>query len=246
MQHISNLPYKLTYINHQITKGKRRKVMKKNTKNIINAVFILCILFAFIYIIMKYQRYFTHISIKHLKNYILSFGPLAAFIFLIIFAIKPVIIVFPALVLTVIAGNIFGPIKGFILTMAGLFLSGSFAFYIAKSLGRPFVNKITRGKLVNIDKNIEVHGFKILLFMRVSTMFPYDPLSYAAGMTKISYKDFISASLLGSFPEMLTYSYLGKNIEHPLNKGFIICLVLVAAIAAGGSIIYKIYAKQNT
>lgn len=219
--------------------------MKKNSRNIVKAVFILCSLFVFIYILMKYQKHFSHINIKHLKNYILSFGPLAGLVFLILFALKPVIIVFPALLLTVMAGNIFGPIEGFLLTMTGLFLSGTFAFYIAKSLGKPFVNKITKGKLVNIDKNIETHGFKILLFMRLSTLFPYDPLSYAAGLTKIKYKDFILASLIGSFPEMLAYSYLGKHIGHPFNRGFIICLVLLAAIAAGGSFVYKIYGNQN-
>jgi uncharacterized membrane protein YdjX (TVP38/TMEM64 family) len=145
----------------------------------------------------------------------------------------------------VLAGNIFGPLKGFLLTMLGLYFSGTLAFYLAKSLGKPFVSKITRGKLLKLDDNIETHGFKIMLLMRVSTLFPYDPLSYAAGLTKITYRDFITASLLGAFPEMLAYSYLGQNMHHPFSKKFIIPLALVAIVAIGGSFMFKSYNKTS-
>ena len=219
--------------------------MKNKAKNIINAILIICISFLFIYFLLKYQKHLRHINFKALRSYILSFGPLAFLVLLLIYSLKPIILVFPALLLTVLAGNIFGPLKGFLLTMLGLYFSGTLAFYLAKSLGKPFVSKITRGKLLKLDDNIETHGFKIMLLMRVSTLFPYDPLSYAAGLTKITYRDFITASLLGAFPEMLAYSYLGQNMHHPFSKKFIIPLALVAIVAIGGSFMFKSYNKTS-
>lgn len=219
--------------------------MKENKKNIMKSILILCISILFIYLLIRYQKHFTRINVRGLRNYILSFGPFASLVFVLLYALKPVVFVFPALLLTVLAGNIFGPIRGFILVMIGLTLSGTFAFYLARSLGKPFVTKITRGKLLKLDEKIENYGFKIILLMRLSTLFPYDLLSYAAGLTKMKYRDFILASILGAFPEMLAYCYLGHNMRHPLSRKFIIPVVLVAAVAIGGSFMYKSTIKKK-
>lgn len=219
--------------------------MRNSTKNIIKSIIILCISIVFIYIIFKYQKHFTHIRLKDLRSYIISFGPYAALVFLLLYSIKPILIFFPTMVFTAIAGNIFGPLIGFFLTVIGLFTSGTFAFYLARKLGKPFANKITHGKLLKLDGNIEQHGFKIMLLMRLSTLFPYDPLSYAAGLTKISYVDFITATIIGTAPEMLAYSYIGHNMRHPSLQKIIIPICLVISLALIGSYIYKTSIKVN-
>lgn len=220
-------------------------MMKNSTKNIIKSIAILCISVVFIYLIFKYQKYFTHIVLKNLRGYIISFGPYAALVFLLLYSVKPILIFFPAMVFTAIAGNIFGPILGFLLTIIGLFTSGTFAFCLSRALGKPFVAKITRGKLLKLDENIEQHGFRIMLLMRLSTLFPYDTLSYAAGLTKISYVDFISATIIGTAPEMLAYSYVGHNMRHPSLQRIVIPIFMIIALALIGSYIYKTSIKTN-
>ena len=42
----------------------------------------------------------------------------------------------------------FGPIKGFLLTMFGFFLSGTVAFYISRFLGKDFVESIIGGNVM--------------------------------------------------------------------------------------------------
>jgi uncharacterized membrane protein YdjX (TVP38/TMEM64 family) len=219
--------------------------MKNSTKNIIKTIIILCISIVFIYLIFKHQKRFSHLKLKNLRSYIISFGPYAAFIFIFLYSIKPVLIFFPALVFTAIAGNVFGPINGFFLTVIGLFTSSTFAFYLSRSLGKPFVAKITGGKLLELDENIEQHGFKLIFLMRLSTLFPYDPLSYAAGLTKISYKDFITATIIGSAPEMLAYTYVGHNMRHPSLQRVIIPVCIIVILALIGSYIYKVNIKLN-
>lgn len=219
--------------------------MKNKTRNVVKAILILCISMFFIYLIFKYQRFFQHINIRSLRKYILSFGPFSFLALLLIYSLKPFVVVFPAVLLTVLAGNIFGPVKGFILSMAGVFFSSTLAFYLSKSIGKPFVDKITRGKLLKLDDNIEAYGFKIIFLMRLSTLFPIDPLSYAVGLTKMKYSDFILGTLLGLFPEMLAYSYLGQSMRHPFSKKIFIPIILIAATAATGAFIYKSFKSKK-
>lgn len=164
-----------------------------------------------------------HSLIKYVKNY----GKYALVCFLIIFSLKPIMIVIPSAMMSVASGILFGPIKGFIVNMIGFFISGTLAFMLSRFLGKEFVDKVLRGKALSLNQNMEKKGFKILFLLRLPPVLPYDPLSYACGLTKINYKAFILASLLGVVPETLCYSYMGENILNPLSPKFIVPLVVI-------------------
>ena len=78
-----------------------------------------------------------------------------------------------------------------------------------------------------------------MLIMRLSIIFNYDALGYAAGLTSMSYKDFIAGTMIGILPEMVTYSLMGKNIEHPLSVRFIVPIIMVVIIGLIASYLYK-------
>ncbi len=92
------------------------------------------------------------------------------------------------------------------------------------------MDKVLRGKALKLDNNIEKYGFKIMTMMRLSFVFPFDPLSYASGLSKMKYRDFILGTLIGIFPEMITYSFMGKNIEHPFSIKFILPILLLVIV----------------
>lgn len=75
-------------------------------------------------------------------------------------------------------------------------------------------------------------------------VFPYDPLSYASGLTKIKYRDYILGTLVGIFPEMIVYSYMGDSIKHPFSIKFVIAIVLVVLLAIFSYVVYKKYKKE--
>lgn len=193
----------------------------------------------FLYIMIRYGKGLSHLRLGKVKRYILSYGNFASVIFLILYSLKPIVLVIPVWPLSVIAGNIFGPYKALMLSMTGCFLSGTLAFFLAKFLGRSFVDKLLKGKAMTLDSNIEKHGFKIMALMRLTFIFPYDPLSYAAGLTKMKYRDFILGTMIGIFPEMVSYSFVGKSLEHPLSFKFAIPIILIIVIASGAIYIYK-------
>jgi len=216
---------------------KVRMDMKKNKFIKVFITTLVCVILA--YFIFKYKGHIGHLSIRALRRYILSYGKFSAVIFVLIYSLKPIFIILPSSLLSILAGSIFGPYEAFILSMISCYLSGTLGFFLSKALGKSFVHKLLRGKAVSLDSNAEKHGFKIMFVMRLSTLFPYDPLSYAAGLTKMKYRDFILASLLGIAPEMLAYSFMGKNLRHPFSLKFIAPIIIVAIVAIIASYIYK-------
>lgn len=217
--------------------------MKKDKKKLLQCFVALVLIIVFAYFAIKYGKRLTHLRVGHIRRYILSYGKFAAIIFLIIYSLKPVFLIIPVMPLSIVAGSIFGPYKAFLLSMIGCFTSATVAFFLANFLGRSFVEKLLKGKTMKLDSSIEKHGTLIMLIMRLSFVFPYDPLSYAAGLTKMKYSNFILGTIIGIAPEMLSYSFMGKNLEHPLSKEFFIPILSIIIIALSASYIYKSHKK---
>ena len=219
----------------------------KNTiekSNKIKKYILLSLILLFVVIILiRYGTELRHIDFKHLKRFIKSYGKFSFLCFIIIYSLKPILFVVPTSLLTVLAGNIFGPFIGLALSMISSFIAATLAFYLARLFGKPFVDKIIGEKALKLDENIEKNGFIIMLLMRLSIVFPYDALSYASGLTKIRYRDFIFGTMLGILPEMAVYSFMGKNISHPFSMRFIIPILSVMLLALVSYYVYKKYKK---
>lgn len=218
--------------------------MKQNWVKVLRYLVGFTLVFIAAYLITRYWNQLHYLRYNDVKKYILSYGRFAAVCFVILYALKPIVFVIPASLLSILAGNIFGPIEGLILSLIGCFFSGTLAFYLSKFLGKPFVDKILRGKALELNNDFEEQGFQIMLIMRLTIIFPYDALSYAAGMTKMRYKDFIFATLLGILPEMVCYSFMGGNIKNPFSVKFFLPIVSAVVIAIIAYSFYKAINKQ--
>lgn len=205
--------------------------MIKKYEDKIKLVLLIIFIISVSFFIYKYRYQLTHINIHRLKRYIKSYGAFSALVFIILYSLKPVVLIVPASLLSILAGNIFGPFIGFLLSMISCFFAATLGFYLARFLGRSFVNRVLRGKMLTIDGDIGRHGFKIMLIMRLSFVFPYDALSYASGLTKMKYSDFILGTMLGVAPEMLAYSFMGKHLEKPFSLKFFAPIFIIIAIA---------------
>lgn len=189
-------------------------------------VFLVLIIVA-LFVLFENRHAIMNIKIEQVLKFIEDKGAFAAIIYLGIYVVKPFFIIIPTNIIAIAGGMMFGPVKGFILTMIGFFITGTIAFYISRLLGRDFVEGIIGKRMLKLDENLEQNGFKILFLLRLPPILPYDPLSYACGFTKVSYKSFIIASLLGVMPETICYSILGKNFDKPFSPEFIIPVVLL-------------------
>lgn len=121
----------------------------------------------------------------------------------------------PGSILTLGAGFLFGVIWGTVTVSIGSVLGATVAFLIGRTLLRGWIGKkiaAYRG-FDAIDRAIGKQGFKIVLLVRLSPIFPFNLLNYAFGITKVRLQHYVLASWLGMLPGTLMYVYLGSAFK---------------------------------
>lgn len=208
-------------------------VIIKNIKMIKFSMFILVIIIG-LCIVGYNWTYISNLQIDNIVTFIRSKKYLSILIYWGIYAIKPLLLIIPTNLLALVGGGLFGPIKAIIFTSIGFFISGTVAFYLARFLGRDFVSGILKARFNKLENIMSKSGFKYLFILRLPPVIPYDPLSYVAGLTNISYKDFIIASVLGVMPETICYSIIGTSFKSPFSPQFVIpvTILIVGTISA--------------
>ncbi|KAH6575263.1 hypothetical protein BASA50_006888 [Batrachochytrium salamandrivorans] len=140
---------------------------------------------------------------------------LGAFLFIVLFGLGTCLSI-PATFPSIIAGILFKPL----LLAVAIVLAGSqfgivAAFAMGRSFLRPWVQDMTSAnpKFQAVDNALSRQGWKIVLLLRLSPLFPFGICSYLLSMTSMPLWKVMAASLLGNLPGAATYSFLGSLIE---------------------------------
>lgn len=64
-------------------------------------------------------------------------------------------------------------------------------------------------RFLAIDKAIGKEGFKIILLLRLSPIFPFALSNYFYGVTAVGFTEYMAGTMLGFFPGTLAYVYGG-------------------------------------
>ncbi len=116
----------------------------------------------------------------------------------------------PGSVLSLAAGAVFGLGQGVIYVMIGATAGASLAFLLARSVAREAVAQRVAGnpRFAAIDRAVGREGFKIVVLLRLSPVFPFNMLNYGLGLTNVRFTDYVLASI-GMLPGSLLYTYSG-------------------------------------
>jgi uncharacterized membrane protein YdjX (TVP38/TMEM64 family) len=109
-----------------------------------------------------------------------------------------------------IAVEIWGILWTSIFSIIGLIIGSAIAFWIARKFGTVLVKKfVSLDNIAEISKKIPNRNlFWYLIFLRI--IIPVDILSYALGLfTKISWKLFLSTTIIGVIPMIFVFAYFG-------------------------------------
>ncbi|MDQ7785365.1 MAG: FAD-containing oxidoreductase [Desulfomonilaceae bacterium] len=128
------------------------------------------------------------------------------------FYVLAAVLFLPGSVLTLGAGFLFGVPLGILTVWVGANLGAFAAFLIGRTVARDWVAQKVSGnpKFAAIDEAVRKEGFKIVLLLRLSPVFPFNLLNYALGLTKVSFVNYAVASLIGMLPGTLMYVYFGS------------------------------------
>jgi uncharacterized membrane protein YdjX (TVP38/TMEM64 family) len=109
-------------------------------------------------------------------------GVAGAIVFLAVYTVRPLIL-FPASVLTVGAGFVFGPILGVVLTVVGSNASATVAYLAGRYFGEGLVR--SEGVVRRYTGRLRENSFETVLTMRL-VFVPYDLVNYLTGILRIA------------------------------------------------------------
>ena len=148
--------------------------------------------------------------LRNALQWVDDLGAIAPMAFMLIYIVATVAFL-PGSLLTLGAGVLFGIVKGSIFVFIGATIGATLAFLVGRYLARSWISKKIAGnqKFSAIDKAVGKEGFKIVLLTRLSPIFPFNLLNYGLGVTGVSLKDYVLASV-GMIPGTIMYVYIGS------------------------------------
>lgn len=154
------------------------------------------------------------LDLDALIGFVKASGPAGPVIYCVIYLIGPTVF-FPASVLTMAGGALFGPLWGTVYTIFSATAGATVPFLLTRRFGRkPLEHMIS--KFENFDslfqkfeESAETEGWKYVAFTRLVTLFPFLILNYAFGLTKIRLWTYVWASFVFMLPGSFMFTYMG-------------------------------------
>ena len=120
---------------------------------------------------------------------------------------------FPAEIVAMANGMLYGPFWGTVLTWSGAMLGAYLAFGLARWLGRPFVRAmVAKRHHERLDDWVARQGGGMLFLSRFVPVISFNLINYAAGLTAISWWTFTWATGLGILPLTFLMVLMGDGL----------------------------------
>jgi len=149
------------------------------------------------------------------KNYVLSLGSIGPVIYTAIFIIRPFFLAF---------GPIFGPLYASL----GAAFGGTLGFWVARHMGHEYVmSRLKLGARV-IEK--EQFSFSLVFLLSLLPVMPVTAINYGAGLSRMKFKNYLTAHVLGLTPRAFAYGFFGNallEIGSPEFRASVLILLLM-------------------
>ena len=189
-----------------------------NKDSIIKVTILLVLIVTCAILFHHYNLYHLFASRKKLTGFITSFGSLSVVIFIILQTLQVLLAPIPGEVTGFIGGYLYGPFLGTLYSTIGLTIGSFLAFFFARWLGLPFVEKVLDPKVVQKYNYFMKHrGVLVTFILFLIPGFPKDALSCIVGLSHMKTATFLlictTGRLLGT--TMLSVSgNCARNEQH--------------------------------
>ncbi|MCL6477744.1 MAG: TVP38/TMEM64 family protein [Peptococcaceae bacterium] len=150
---------------------------------------------------------------QEMADWLLSFGPWAVLISITVMIIQTIATPVPLFLVAGANGFIFGIAWGIVITLVGALLGATVAFYLARVIARDYFSKRLSRYMPQVEEMSKKNGVKVVFLARLVPILPSSIVSYAAGLSKVSFSGFFLASVFGKLPEIIIYTALGHSLE---------------------------------
>ncbi len=179
-------------------------------------------------------------DIAGLRDYILSYGFLAPVASCFLMVLQALVAPVPSFLITFANGLAFGVFWGWMLSLFGHVLAAAVCFGISRSLGRvPVEVLVGKTGLESADRWFAKWGIYAVFVARLIPGIAFDVISYAAGLTRMRFRNFIVATTLGIFPQTFLYSFLGRQAPEYVGLFLVTSGLVVAGVLAVAILRYR-------
>ncbi|MDX2040193.1 MAG: TVP38/TMEM64 family protein [Acidobacteriota bacterium] len=158
--------------------------------------------------------------LAQLQESIKGLGVFAPIGYLLLYVATTVLLI-PGSVLTIGAAGIFSFWKALVVVLVGANVGALCAFLLTRTFLRDRVALWAAGnpKFAALDRAIGREGFKMVLLVRLSPVFPFTLLNYFLGLTTVRISSYVLANLIGMLPGTFLYVYIGATARDALSAG---------------------------
>jgi len=139
------------------------------------------------------------------------------FAYVLVYLARPIVL-FPASILTIVGGILFGPVLGVLVVVLAANASAMVAYGVGRLLGHaPGTSDEVAGTEATSfvrgwSNRMRDNSFETVLIMRLLFL-PYDLVNYVSGMLRLQWLPFLLATALGSLPGTVSFVLLGASID---------------------------------
>ena len=156
--------------------------------------------------INRVMKMFASGDFDVVREFVASYGAYAALASFLLMIFQSVAAPLPAFLLTLANANLFGWWQGAILSWSSAMAGAAVCFFIARILGRDAAERLTsKAGIAQIDTFFEKYGRNTILICRLLPFISFDIVSYAAGLTSMSFGSFFLATGIGQLPATIVY-----------------------------------------
>lgn len=140
--------------------------------------------------------------------------------------------------LSVLAGFLFGTIVGTAVVIVSATIGATLIFLLTRFFFHDYFLEKFGSRLETFNKEMEHHGFRDILYLRLMPIVPFLLINVGAAFTKVKTRDYVLATLIGIAPFSFVYVAAGTRIAEVESlsdiislKTFLVVSLLVAATA---------------
>lgn len=217
------------------------KILARYLKRILACLW----LFFFLFALIKWQQSSVALTdVPHLLHQNLAKVGLykAALAYIFIYAIRPLLL-FPATLLTIASGLIFGPWLGTLFTVIGENASANFGFSLSRWFARDSITNHSTEFMQHWDQRLKENGLVAVMTMRL-IMLPFDAVNFGCGLTAIRQRDYAIGTFIGILPSLIGFVLLGGIVAPGVHSRTLIISLSIFFMVLGFSIAHALKRKE--
>ena len=164
---------------------------------------------------------------ESVRALVLSWGALAPIAYIVILAVRPFLF-FPSTLLFIAAGLAFGPLLGTLYAAVGGTTAALVTFWLARSLGREFVQARLPARLRRLQE--QEWGAGLIFFLNLVPIVPITAVNYGAGLSRVSLRQYTLAVIGGLTPRAFAYSFFGDSLLDIGSTQFLAAIAVLALL----------------